>query len=1094
MRRLTPLVIIALLALLSAASAKECVEASAQFTCNDGSGSCSGLSADCQEEYGCRCTIEEVQAKFNSICTTSFSGSEFLNTYNNVYPCQPPTVLLPDGGHGAGAYASRHDGCDICGFAAYNAYGEQVYYDIQGAHTPDEYLGYYGTYSPFIRLCVGYGSPETCYSLYANSGSVYPSGVAEGLISCGLDCFGNCIPMTSQSAGCTYKCEEPSKTDDNSGPYCRKSAHRDYDTGQLIERDDDNDGYYFGSTVYVRNDCPFDIPEWIDLKPCDCNDEDPQVQQPEPEICDDGIDNDCDRKTDCCDDDCRYPLDPYCQAETECDDGIDNDCDLTVDCCGGEVCTSCGYYGLETCCYQSGGDPDCQGNPACEVESNCYDGVDNDCDNLIDCCDPDCEEDTIGVAGMPSCYTWVAMAMLGATCTPAVEDCTNGVDDDSDGDIDCDDSDCRDSGNRKADNRFLRTTVFFADQWRDYLKMVSVSFTQQGMGCPIIDEVAGVTETMCEFPLIYGEAPTSLTVAEKEPEIFLNAQYGGNPRTYSDADYLDYWQSFERVVVVEDFQPFDTPENHERYKMALLASEVAAIKNVPLIFTGDPDWQRLLNELSCKKITLVGTLSTSDRTALTQAGHTIDEEYITESNAQYFVRHNLPADEGVVLINVQDFFETDADKNPYPDLSLLAPQYALNRGVVIAMVDEPLLETIFEVPKTYRGTIDWDAILPFENQVRQNAIAVESSMDAYLESIYAEKSGLLAILASPEAVPMTRIALTRDVGGIMEMRISADSTVYAKGFNGVGRIFAFEYEMTSSYIQRALFLDYPDETAEALLMAVANKRRGDFEIMFVENVLSSGRTLENLGWNTRCLINDFRWNLLDDFECETENKEELGVFPDGHTEMIEVTNVNRIEFFTEGLQTASFFQFDDHGGPMSFKPILEEDYSGYYTPLPVMYNYPMAYSQGCSNVNYYRGGRDTIGIRWLEMGGIAFFGHVGIASGYEPARLEYAFTKLNSGPIGTIYGYSSEFTNPLASDILDFTKEITIAGILTNWGDPFSEAFGGNSFKADTILMGDPFISVNKPMGFERIDGLLEDLWHVYNPNTPLSNAIFGRQ
>lgn len=52
----------------------------------------------------------------------------------------------------------------------------------------------------------------------------------------------------------------------------------------------------------------------------------------------------------------------------------------------------------------------------------CDDGLDNDRDWLVDCDDPDCA----------------------AECAPARElDCFNGLDDDSDGAVDCDDSDCR---------------------------------------------------------------------------------------------------------------------------------------------------------------------------------------------------------------------------------------------------------------------------------------------------------------------------------------------------------------------------------------------------------------------------------------------------------------------------------------------------------------------------------------------------------------------------------------------------------------------------------------------------------------------------
>jgi cysteine-rich repeat protein len=54
-------------------------------------------------------------------------------------------------------------------------------------------------------------------------------------------------------------------------------------------------------------------------------------------------------------------------------------------------------------------------------ESDCSDEVDDDADGLVDCDDPDCE--------------------LSLTCDPQ-EICANGADDDQDGYLDCEDSDC----------------------------------------------------------------------------------------------------------------------------------------------------------------------------------------------------------------------------------------------------------------------------------------------------------------------------------------------------------------------------------------------------------------------------------------------------------------------------------------------------------------------------------------------------------------------------------------------------------------------------------------------------------------------------
>jgi hypothetical protein len=54
----------------------------------------------------------------------------------------------------------------------------------------------------------------------------------------------------------------------------------------------------------------------------------------------------------------------------------------------------------------------------------CGDGVDNDSDGLTDCDDSDCAAD-------PAC-----------ACSPSPEDCVDGIDNDCDGLVDCDDTDC----------------------------------------------------------------------------------------------------------------------------------------------------------------------------------------------------------------------------------------------------------------------------------------------------------------------------------------------------------------------------------------------------------------------------------------------------------------------------------------------------------------------------------------------------------------------------------------------------------------------------------------------------------------------------
>jgi hypothetical protein len=128
---------------------------------------------------------------------------------------------------------------------------------------------------------------------------------------------------------------------------------------------------------------------------------------------------------------------PTEDPEVSCDDGVDNDCDGLID----------------------GDDPDCQGGctPTEDPEVSCNDGVDNDCDGLIDGDDPDCQApmscdqylDKGSCQNDPACE-WSGSPKNGscqeaAVCVPEPEVglCSDGQDNDCDGLVDCADTqDC----------------------------------------------------------------------------------------------------------------------------------------------------------------------------------------------------------------------------------------------------------------------------------------------------------------------------------------------------------------------------------------------------------------------------------------------------------------------------------------------------------------------------------------------------------------------------------------------------------------------------------------------------------------------------
>jgi hypothetical protein len=128
-------------------------------------------------------------------------------------------------------------------------------------------------------------------------------------------------------------------------------------------------------------------------------------------------------------------------ASEICNDSIDNDCDGTVDCLDNEcatdaACIVCTDNDTDGYSVEGGGcgavdcnDSDLAVSPG--AVENCSDKIDNDCDGLVDCSDADCNGD---IDCAPTC--------IPEASREKGKKCSDGIDNDCDDVIDSDDPDC----------------------------------------------------------------------------------------------------------------------------------------------------------------------------------------------------------------------------------------------------------------------------------------------------------------------------------------------------------------------------------------------------------------------------------------------------------------------------------------------------------------------------------------------------------------------------------------------------------------------------------------------------------------------------
>ena len=293
-----------------------------------------------------------------------------------------------------------------------------------------------------------------------------------------------------------------------------------------------------------------------------------------------------------------------------------------------------------------------------------------------------------------------------------------------------------------------RQAFLISDQnWKEVLSLVPVGVWTEGSEIkkyPILiyhqESDSFDIDSIIHFMQMY--KPNNLYIIGNTPQelddiLIADPEFGAGlkeeqiQRIYPQ-DYLSFWKSFNEIIYVRD-----------NYKLALLASTYASLKNVPLIIQGSVLDTREIFEN--KIVTVIGARACPINAAKCITIPTIEElqkEYIRLTNTDKIILVN-PNDLDIEL-NIE--FETEKSTYPINHLfskhSLAAPILAAAKHELIILVDVPESQNRNDL------------------EIIENIIATDESLRQQILNLFETEKmpEYLTIIASPKAIPDSIIA------------------------------------------------------------------------------------------------------------------------------------------------------------------------------------------------------------------------------------------------------------------------------------------------------------------------------------------------